>query len=490
VSQEAEEVAPGWADASQARPHSLSGLTRSRHWLGSNLFLETARGPIGWRRAALAVIFVLAGAAISLTRTVGVGSLNTIWIEDANFLLSQGLFDPLSQVLQAPISNYYQEPARIFTAIALEFPLTWVPGLMAIFAALQYAMYGLVAYIASGPHLRSPWLRMLVAAPACMIPLAYTQANNDLVTVQFFGLYGAFWVLLWRPASRGGKIFAPIVMVTVSFTASLSLVFAPLVVIRLFVDRSRTSIAIAAAWLLGALLEFKDTLAGRHVSQHLSHDNSVLHIAKAYIGRVVPRALFGERSLGGPGVTVTGTNAPLHITNLDAHYALIAAAWLVVLVVLALALARFTRPNWPLMVTAAIFGLGIFTEELLVNVPVIQPRYTIAPALLLYAVMVAALRPKLELDPARVRKALRILPIAGFTVLLAVAVTLNFRVVNGRTSSPPWTSVVAAARAACVAQPSAEYYHYAHEWWWVNIPCSRFRDYWQGKTAGTTSFPG
>jgi hypothetical protein len=484
MSQETQEVALGGVGALPPRSRLLSGFTRTRDWLRSNLFLETASGPIGWRKSTLAVVLVLAGAAISLSRTVGAGSLNTIWIEDANFLLSQAFFDPLWQLLQSPISQYYQEPARVFTAIAIQFPLTWAPGVMAIFAALQYAVYGLVAYVASGPHLRSPWLRLLVAAPACMIPLAYTQANNDLVTVQFFGLYGAFWVLLWRPATRGGKISAPLVMATVSFTASLALVFAPLVVIRLLVDRSKTAIAVAAVWLLGVLLEFKNTLEGRASSKHLSHHNSLGHIAKAYVDRVVPRALFGERSLGGSGVTAAGKIAPLHVTNADAHYALIAAAWFIVLVVLALACARFTSPNWPLMVTAAIFGVAIFTEELLVNVLVVQTRYTIAPALLLYVVLVAALRPKLKLGTAWFRQALRIAPVAGFTVLLVVAVTLNFRVVNGRTSSPSWTRVVAAAQTACRAQPSAEYYHYAHEWWWVNIPCNRFRDYWQGTTAG------
>ena len=47
-------------------------------------------------------------------------------------------------------------------------------------------------------------------------------------------------------------------------------------------------------------------------------------------------------------------------------------------------------------------------------------------------------------SPARApaRTMLRWLPAAGFAVLLAVAITLNFRVTNGRTNSPPWTSVV------------------------------------------------
>ena len=172
------------------------------NWLRTDLFRRTESGPVGWRKILLAVAGVVAATAVSLSRTVGAGSLNTIWIEDAKFLLNQALNESFWQALTSPISSYYQEPARILTEIAVQFPLSWAPGVMAIFAAAQYAMYGLVAYIASGPYLRSPWLRLLIAAPVCAIPLAYTQVNNDLVTVQFFGLYGAFWTVLWIPGTR------------------------------------------------------------------------------------------------------------------------------------------------------------------------------------------------------------------------------------------------------------------------------------------------
>ncbi len=211
------------------------------HWLREDLFLRTRSGPVGWRKILLAVACVVVATAISLSRTVGAGSLNTIWIEDAKFLLQQALNDSFWKALASPISSYYQEPARIFTEIAIQFPLSWAPGVMAIFAAAQYAMYGLVAYIASGPYLRSPWLRLLIAAPVCAIPLAYTQVNNDLVTVQFFGLYGAFWTCLWLPGTRAGKVLSPLVMATVSWTAVLSIVFAPLIVARLIVDRSKNA---------------------------------------------------------------------------------------------------------------------------------------------------------------------------------------------------------------------------------------------------------
>ena len=458
------------------------------HWLREDLFLRTRSGPVGWRKILVAVACVVVATVISLSRTVGAGSLNTIWIEDAKFLLQQALNDSFWKALASPISSYYQEPARIFTEIAIQFPLSWAPGVMAIFAAAQYAMYGLVAYIASGPYLRSPWLRLLIAAPVCAIPLAYTQVNNDLVTVQFFGLYGAFWTCLWLPGTRAGKVLSPLVMATVSWTAVLSMVFAPLIVARLIVDRSKNAWALAILWASGVWLQISETVLGR--SNHLSYgQNSLFFVLKNYVTRVAPRALFGERSLGGPGVNYTGDSAtPLHITSVAGHQALIVGAWVVVLVIVVLALARFTDPNWTLAGVAAVFSVGIFLEELLINTSVVQARYVIAPAMLLYTALVALMRPRVPevaasaassapapgLKPGLTprRTMLRWLPAAGFAVLLLVAVILNFRVTNGRTTSPAWTSVVATAHGAC-ALPHVTGYTFVHEWWYVTIPCSK-----------------
>lgn len=73
MTQRSAEVVLGDADTPQARARFPRGLAQTRDWLRLNLFLETAGGPIGWRKATLAVVLVLAGAAISLSRTVGPG---------------------------------------------------------------------------------------------------------------------------------------------------------------------------------------------------------------------------------------------------------------------------------------------------------------------------------------------------------------------------------------------------------------------------------
>ena len=471
VSSEAEAVPRQWG----ARRLSAVVL----NWLRADLFRRTDSGPVGWRKILLAAGCLVAAVAISLSRTVGPGgSLNTIWIEDAKFLLNQGLNMPVWQAIAAPISSYYQEPARLITEGALRvFPLSWVPGVMAIFAAAEYAMYGLVAYIASGPHLRSPWLRLLIAAPVCAMPLAYTQVNNDLVTVQFFGLYGAFWTVLWIPGTRAGRILSPVVMATVSWTAVLSVFVLPLLLARLVVDRSKNTWCLAIVWVTGVWLQFSETILGQgHHNQY--GDNGLFWVLRHYMTRVIPRAMFGERSLGGAGVDYRGYPANLHVINHHAHDALIVGAWLIVLIAIAVAASRFTDPNWTLAVVAAVFSVGIFIEEMLINMQVVQSRYVIAPAMLLYTALVALLRPRQVADaagasPLGMSKAIRWLPVTGLAVLLVVAVTLNFRVTNGRTTSPPWTSVVASATRACATSPHITAYTFVHEWWWVTIPCDK-----------------
>jgi hypothetical protein len=452
------------------------------NWLRTDLFRRTGPGPVGWRKVLLAAGCLVAATAVSLVRTLGPGSLNTVWIEDAKFLLNQGLNMPAWQAIASPISSYYQEPARLVTLGALRvFPLSWVPGVMSAAAAGEYAMYGLVAYIASGPHLRSPWLRLLIAAPVCAMPLAYTQVNNDLVTVQFLGLYGAFWAVLWIPGTRAGRILSPLVMATVSWTAVLSVFVLPLILARLIVDRSKNTWCLTIVWVTGVLLQFSQTIIGKgHHNEY--GDNGLFWVLKHYMTNVIPRAMFGERSLGGSGNDYRGKAAALHVINHHAHDALIVGAWLLVLIVIAIAASRFTDPNWTLACVAAVFSVGVFIEEMLINMPVVQSRYVIAPAMLLYTALVALLRPRQvpaaadERTAVRwlpsVSTAVRWLPVAGFAALLVVAVTLNFRVTNGRTTSPAWTSVVASATRACTA-PHVTAYTFVYKWWSVTIPCDK-----------------
>jgi hypothetical protein len=130
------------------------------------------------------------------------------------------------------------------------------------------------------------------------------------------------------------------------------------------------------------------------------------------------------------------------------HDALIWGACAIVVLVVGIALAGRTASARPLAVTAPACSVLLSAGEIAGNLPVVQPRYVIAPALLLYAAIVA--------------------------LLLAVVVGFSFRVINNRSESPPWTAVVAAARRTC-QKPGMGDYDYRHAWWRLMISCSRVR---------------
>ena len=472
---------------------SLSWLSGLPEWLRSNLFRQSSDGRLTWRRVLAGALFVIAGAAVSLARTSGPGALNSTWIEDAGNFLQDALHHSVLTTITTQVNGYYLVVPRAITAAAVAFPITWAPGIMSAAAAAEYAVFGLIAYIASGPHLRSPWLRLLVAAPVCVVPLGYTQVNNDQATVQFTMLYGLFWLLLWRPVTRAGQVCAPVVMLGATLSSILPALFAPLVAVRLMADRSKTAIAVAVCWAAGLLTQWSLQLRGAS-TRSTNLYTSPLWILGNYVTRVVPRAMFGEQALGGPGTNYRGSPVPLSIPDMAVHEALIWGACAIVVAVVAIALGRLTAPHWPLAITALVFSVGLFVGEIVNNSSVVQPRYVVAPALLLYVAIVAMLRPRgmagdasLAVEPGAVPSgaapgtaAPRGLgpvvaawtPVTVFALLLAVVVGFNFRVVNTRSESPPWSAVVTAARQACM-QPGMADYRYSHLWWQVLIPCSR-----------------
>ena len=124
--------------------------------------------------------------------------------------------------------------------------------------------------------------------------------------------------------------------------------------------------------------------------------------------------------------------------------------------------------------TALLSSVLVFVGEIVDNLPIVQPRYVIAPALLLYTAIIAALRPRGVPDgvPGGGRSVVAWTPVAVFALLLAVVCGFNFRVQNNRSESPPWTAVVAAAERTCM-RPSMSDYIYKHAWWTVQIPCGK-----------------
>ncbi len=196
------------------------------------------------------------------------------------------------------------------------------------------------------------------------------------------------------------------------------------------------------------------------------------------------------------------------------HTALIWGAWAIVVAAIVIAVVRLTAPDWPLAVTALLSSVLLFVGEIVNNLPIVQPRYVSAPALLLYAGIVARLRPRgaagaaarsadqpdgqaADPDPEpgpdpdpdpgpgpaaapapavrRRSAAITWVPVAVFALVLSVTCGFNYRVTNGRSENPAWTAIVAAATQKCMKPGMADYYYHHHGWWQFKIPCERVR---------------
>jgi hypothetical protein len=281
-----------------------------------------------------------------------------------------------------------------------------------------------------------------------------------------------FWLLLWRPRSRVAQVGAVLLAAYVTSSTILALLLLPLLLFRLFAVRDWTTRAIALGYASGAGLQAFYQVTGRATRAGIGHPTSdVVWLLHAYATRALPRSIFGEVWLGGPGTDYTGAPIPLHTPNHALHIALIVVAWLIVLGAVVLAVLRFTRPNWPLAVLAGGASVGIFVIQV-ANMGTVQPRYVIAPALLLYVTLGALLRPRERVSGRR--RFTAVVPLLVVTLVLATACAANWRVDNGRARSLAWDEIIEQGRQACATQ-NVTTYSYWYTWWYVYIPCRKLR---------------
>jgi hypothetical protein len=464
--------------------------------LAGALYPAAPRRPLTPRRALIATAAVVVGTAASLSRTGGAGALNSTWIEDSKQFLSSALTEPLPHPILKPFSGYLHVGPRLLTELAVLFPVRWAAPVQTLLAVGMLAVFAAVAYLGSGAFFSTCWPRLVVAAPVLMVPVGHTQADNDVATLQFPSLYALFWLLLWRPAGRVAKVAAVLLAAYVTSSSVLALVLLPLLLVRLFAVRDWTGRAIALGYACGAGLQIAFQVTGRATRDGIGHRTTDLAwLLHAYATRALPRSVLGEVWLGGPGTDGSGVPVPLHTPSHLLHVALIGLAWLIVASAVGLALLRFTRPHWPLAVIAGGANVALFVVQV-ANMGTVQPRYVIAPALLVYVTLAALLRPRGSVpvaeplaeplplpaqragspgrSPGTGARLLAAGPMLAVALLLAAACAANWRVDNGRARSLPWDAIVRQGEQACATQ-DINTYRYWYTWWFVDIPCRRLR---------------
>ena len=90
---------------------------------------------------------------------------------------------------------------------------------------------GAPRHVATAGHLCHPLARIIAAVPVVIAPVAETMSAttaNNIATLQFNAVYVCFWLLLWVPATRAGRIVAAVVVTASAASTPLTMILIPL----------------------------------------------------------------------------------------------------------------------------------------------------------------------------------------------------------------------------------------------------------------------
>jgi hypothetical protein len=444
------------------------------------------------RKVLLAVGAVLAGTVIGLARTTGHGSFDSMWAEDGNELYDDALNGRATHNLTAGLNGYFLVVNRVIAEVAALAPVGWAPAIMSTSAALITAILALMVFIASGAHLRSTPMRLLVAVPVIVCPTGTLSTINNVATLQFVALYAAFWMLLWTTGSRLGQAFALSFIALTGLSTVLTLVLLPLALLRLYAVRDRYTLLLVGSVIGPVAIQLGGLAAGVNSRAGISRPRlDPVWVMIEYLIWGVPYSIFGELWLAPPTRNLNHFSDAPATQNPAVHVALIVGAYLVVLAAIVLAVRRFTRPAWGLAGVAAGQSVLVFAAQVmsyghtylddsyLISEGALlwTDRYLVPVTLLLIVAMTALLRPRPAERTRRIDR--RWAPILGYAALLLLIIVVNLRPTSPRSVVPSWSAEVAKARSTCQTTDawSVRVNYGGEVWWpWVNVQCHRLRD--------------
>ena len=458
------------------RPANLPARRRIRIPDLGTVFGPPASGLSSRRAWGLAAGAVLLGAVAETWRQTGVSPLDSLWAEDGGAFLQQALSDPLPGIALVPYGGYAQLAPRLVAAVAATVPLPFAAVVLSGGGALVVSMLAVFVYYASSGLIRSSATRAALAAAVVLAPIAPFEMTNNVETLHYYLLFGAFWALLWLPRGWGGSAAASLVIVAAALSDPLAILLLPLGVARILaVPRGRQWLP-SIAGVVALTLQVAIVVANR--------DQVARGVPNAFGPGAQRPGLEQLAALYSLRVVIAPLLGPLTADSLwrDVGWlaAVIGAVGIAGLLVFAARSPAVRNRGFVLFLVAgsmAFFAAGFYLRWRPQMLPVpgnlnieFGSRYTLVPILLLVvAIAVAVDRP----HPAWGARAQRVVR-AGTAVAVVFAFGANFSFDNQRTRGPSWSGALAVATAQCAQSPSgAVAVPIAPSGWSVEIPCRR-----------------
>jgi hypothetical protein len=397
--------------------------------------------------------------AFLLLLPAGRSRLDHLWAEDGTTFWYEAATRSPTTNLTTPYGGYLHTVPRLIAEAASLLPLEWVPAAFAVSAAVVRALIALVVFAASGAYIRSSPLRFAHAALVVLLPVANSEALDNLTNLHWFLLYGAFWALLWRPASLLPTALAAVLVALAALSGPLVFLLAPLALVRLVLSRART---VPVALLGGLAVQGAVMLSTKRLPYSNDHYEP-LQVALAALLRV-------------PLAGLTGSEQVQRFYPAFGHLPLLVALLLTGLPVLA-ALVRGGAPGRLVAVYGVLCGAVVVTMSLTMNwigvlsvqfpgVVLTAQRYSVLPCLFLATAVAVGLD-----VPSRALRVGRVL----LAAIVLTAAVQHVRDEAGVLRGTPWRQGLVQAREQCAAGAPYGRVDQAPAGWWLGLPCPILR---------------
>jgi hypothetical protein len=373
--------------------------------------------------------------------------------------------------LTDPYNGYMHAVPRLLGAAAQALPIGWAPVVMGAGSAAIAAALAVLIFHTARAHLPGTLPRLAIVAVLILSPVAGAEGVDNAANLQWYCLAAAFWLLLWCPR-RSGAVTGAALMVVACTTSVLTVLLAPLALLRLVCVRCWRDRLIPLGFAVGAAIQL---LVMSTTSRPLPAAKPTPgQLAVGYLVRIVTAGLAG----------------PARATELIAH-----GAVPVVLIAAALAAAGMSAGLLsarmrPLTITALVASVWLYVAGAWIQWKVpdwgyqrglplqIGGRYHIVPMFLLWVAVISGLTAGIRRAPIpRWPNAPFVLTaVAAATVFTAGAVTQFQDGERSRSRITAWSTALADARSACAAGAREVTLPIAPAGWTVSpVPCERLQ---------------
>jgi len=452
-------------------PTAQAKISALRSRLDETLFRDPPPAtPAAQRKPELMVIaglFVLA-ILLQMLRVGWSVSLHSLWAEDGAVYVSGAVHNGFGGSLFDTYATYLVFVPRGIAELADLLPLTNAPAGISIISGAVVALSGLVVWWATAGLIENPYLRGTLAALTVLSPVGGLESTDSAAYVPWYMLFASFWILLWRPRTTGGAVFAGLFVLFTGLSTPGVWFFIPMALLRTLATRDRRDTIVLAGYWIGAFVQVPVLIFNEEeaVTPLWTSD-----IWTAYLQRVLGGAAFGFR-IGGEAWIQLGWAFLIALVLA----AIAALAWgmmrsnfgarLLALVAIPISVAMFVVSAYQRAVGSDLMWRANDAAEA-------AGRYAIVPSLLLVSVAFVMLdrRSRRRQDEGRPAW----LAIAA-TALAAVVIAASFSVSDTEVrGAPPWEAALDAGAESCAAEGSGDSGEAAvptsPPGWGLSVPC-------------------